>query len=64
MAHCLEGKSLLLSGMPGTGKTHLAKRIVTQLSELAHGVVASSFHGRLVVVASSSRSSSPGLGQE
>ena len=22
VAHCLEGKSLLLSGMPGTGKTH------------------------------------------
>ena len=39
MAHCLEGKSLLLSGMPGTGKTHLAKRIVTQLSELGEGVV-------------------------
>ena len=34
-----EGKSLLLSGMPGTGKTHLAKRIVTQLSELGEGVV-------------------------
>ena len=39
VAHCLEGKSLLLSAMPGTGKTHLAKRIVTQLSELGEGVV-------------------------
>ena len=38
MAHCLAGKSLLLSGMPGTGKTHLAKQIVTQLSELGEGV--------------------------
>ena len=38
VGHCLEGKSLLLSGMPGTGKTHLAKQIVTQLSALGEGV--------------------------
>eukprot|EP00439_Symbiodinium_sp_Y106_P043838 s8205_g5.t1 len=25
--HCLDGESLLLTGFPGTGKTHLAKRI-------------------------------------
>ena len=26
--HCVEGESLLLTGFPGTGKTHLAKKIV------------------------------------
>ena len=26
VAHCLDGESLLLTGFPGTGKTHLAKR--------------------------------------
>ena len=36
--HCLNGHSLLLSGMPGTGKTHLAKQIVSQLSQLGEGV--------------------------
>ena len=33
MAHCLRGRSLLLTGLPGTGKTHLARRIVEQLRE-------------------------------
>ena len=33
--HCLDGESLLLTGFPGTGKTHLAKRIVEALRE--HG---------------------------
>ena len=33
VAHCLRGRSLLLTGLPGTGKTHLARRIVTQLRE-------------------------------
>ena len=32
--HCLNGHSLLLSGMPATGKTHLARQIVSQLSQL------------------------------
>ena len=36
--HCLNGKSLLLSGMPGTGKTHLARQIVAQLCELGEVV--------------------------
>ena len=33
MAHCLRGRSLLLTGLPGAGKTHLARRIVSQLRE-------------------------------
>ena len=33
VAHCLRGRSLLLTGLPGTGKTHLARRIVEQLRE-------------------------------
>ena len=33
--HCLDGESLLLTGFPGTGKTHLAKKIVEALRE--HG---------------------------
>ena len=33
MAHCLAGRSLLLTGLPGTGKTHLARTIVTKLRE-------------------------------
>ena len=36
--HCLNGHSLLLSGMPGTGKTHLARQIVSHLSQLGEGV--------------------------
>ena len=36
MEHCLNGHSLLLSGM--TGKTHLARQIVSQLSQLGEGV--------------------------
>ena len=35
VVHCLDGESLLLTGFPGTGKTHLAKRIVEALRE--HG---------------------------
>ena len=38
VAHCLSGKSLLLSGMPGTGKTHLARHIVSVLRELGDTV--------------------------
>ena len=34
-APCLDGESLLLTGFPGTGKTHLAKKIVEALRE--HG---------------------------
>ena len=33
VAHCLQGRSLLLTGLPVTGKTHLARRIVEQLRE-------------------------------
>ena len=33
VAHCLAGRSLLLTGLPGTGKTHLARTIVTKLRE-------------------------------
>ena len=35
VGHCLDGESLLLTGFPGTGKTHLAKKIVEALRE--HG---------------------------
>ena len=35
VSHCLDGESLLLTGFPGTGKTHLAKKIVEALRE--HG---------------------------
>ena len=38
LLHCLNGKSLLLSGMPGTRKTHLARQIVAQLCELGEVV--------------------------
>ncbi|CAE7216787.1 unnamed protein product [Symbiodinium natans] len=38
LLHCLNGKSLLLSGMPGTDKTHLARQIVAQLCELGEVV--------------------------
>ena len=33
VVHCLDGESLLLTAFPGTGKTHLAKRIVEALTE-------------------------------
>ena len=37
VAHCLAGRSLLLAGLPGTGKTHLARTIVTKLrGEVVH----------------------------
>ena len=35
VSHCLDGESLLLTGFPGCGKTHLAKKIVEALRE--HG---------------------------
>ena len=35
VSHCLDGESLLLTGFPGTGKTHLAKKIVEALRD--HG---------------------------
>ncbi|OLP75412.1 hypothetical protein AK812_SmicGene44792 [Symbiodinium microadriaticum] len=35
VSHCLDGESLLLTGFPGTGKTHLAKKIVEASRE--HG---------------------------
>ena len=31
VGHCLAGNSLLLTGLPGTGKTHLARTIVARL---------------------------------
>ena len=33
ISHCLAGNSLLLTGLPGTGKTHLARTIVARLRE-------------------------------
>ena len=33
ISHCLAGNSLLLTGLPGTGKTHLARTIVARLQE-------------------------------
>ena len=33
VSHCLAGNSLLLTGLPGTGKTHLARTIVARLQE-------------------------------
>ncbi|CAE7532481.1 FV3-083R, partial [Symbiodinium pilosum] len=33
LTHCLAGGSLLLTGLPGTGKTHLARKIVAALRE-------------------------------
>ena len=38
VAHCLDGESLLLTGYPGTGKTHLARKIVEALRELGNTV--------------------------
>ena len=36
--HCLEGEGLLLTGYPGTGKTYLARQIVTALREEGYKV--------------------------
>ena len=36
--HCLANRSLLLTGMPGVGKTYLAKRIVARLREAGKAV--------------------------
>ena len=33
ISHCLAGNCLLLMGLPGTGKTHLARTIVARLRE-------------------------------
>ena len=38
MLHCLEGGGLLLTGYPGTGKTYLARQIVTALREEGYKV--------------------------
>ena len=35
---CLAGNSLLLTGLPGTGKTHLARTIVARLQEQGEAV--------------------------
>ena len=45
VAHCLQGRSLLLTGLPGTGKTHLARRIVEQLREAGDVVQLVSLRG-------------------
>ena len=38
VGHCLAGNSLLLTGLPGTGKTHLARTIVARLREQGEAV--------------------------
>ena len=38
LTHCLGGESLLLTGYPGMGKTHLARKIVEALRELGDTV--------------------------
>ena len=38
LTHCLAGGSLLLTGLPGTGKTHLARKIVAALREQGQAV--------------------------
>ena len=38
ISHCLAGNSLLLTGLPGTGKTHLARTIVARLREQGEAV--------------------------
>ena len=38
ISHCLAGNSLLLTGLPGTGKTHLARTIAARLREQGEAV--------------------------
>ena len=38
ISHCLAGNSLLLTGLPGAGKTHLARTIVARLREQGEAV--------------------------
>ena len=38
ISHCLAGNSVLLMGLPGTGKTHLARTIVARLREQGEAV--------------------------
>ena len=37
ISHCLAGNSLLLTGLPGTGKTRLARTIVARLARAGQG---------------------------
>ena len=38
LEHCAAGNSLLLTGLPGTGKTYLARKIVARLREQGEAV--------------------------